>query len=79
MSARMTFRARFTSLFTARPNAAGDALYGGTSVAQNFKVLYGDFNGDGVVSAADLDCARGEVRFDSGSIPRARIFREALA
>ena len=31
-----------------------NSLYGGTGYNQNYKVLYGDYNGDGVVSAADL-------------------------
>jgi large repetitive protein len=47
-----------TALLGTGPNAiedaAGNELYGGTGFAQNFKVLYGDFNDDGVVSAADM-------------------------
>ena len=35
-------------------DAAGNTLYGGTGFAQNFKVLYGDFNGDGFVTSADM-------------------------
>ena len=35
-------------------DAAGNTLYAGTGFSQNFKVLYGDFNGDGVVSSADM-------------------------
>ncbi len=35
-------------------DAAGNALYDGTGFAQNFKVLYGDFNQDGVVTSADM-------------------------
>jgi Dockerin type I domain len=33
-------------------DAAGNAL--ASPFAQSFKVLYGDFNGDGVVSSADM-------------------------
>jgi hypothetical protein len=47
-----------TALLGTGPNAiedaAGNELNGGTGFAQNFKVLYGDFNDDGVVSAADM-------------------------
>ncbi len=47
-----------TALLGTGPNAiedaAGNELYGGTGFAQNFNVLYGDFNDDGVVSAADM-------------------------
>ena len=47
-----------TALLGTGPNAiedvAGNELYAGAGFAQNFKVLYGDFNGDGVVSAADM-------------------------
>jgi len=47
-----------TALLGTGPNAiedaAGNELYGGTGFAQSFKVLYGDFNGDGVVSAGDM-------------------------
>jgi hypothetical protein len=32
----------------------GVALNGGTNFNQNFKVLWGDFNDDGVVNAQDL-------------------------
>lgn len=35
-------------------DVAGNALYDGTGFAQNFKVLYGDFNQDGVVTSADM-------------------------
>ena len=35
-------------------DAAGNELYGGAGFAQNFKVLYGDFNGDGTVTSADM-------------------------
>ena len=33
---------------------AGNPLYSGAGYAQNFNVLYGDFNGDGVVTSADM-------------------------
>jgi hypothetical protein len=35
-------------------DAAGNALNSGAGFTQNFKVLEGNFNGDGVVSAADM-------------------------
>jgi hypothetical protein len=35
-------------------DAAGNALSGGNGFSQTIKVLYGDFNDDGVVSSADL-------------------------
>jgi hypothetical protein len=35
-------------------DAAGNALNGGTDVSQNVKLLWGDFNDDGVVNASDL-------------------------
>ncbi|MHB1560624.1 MAG: beta strand repeat-containing protein, partial [Isosphaeraceae bacterium] len=35
-------------------DAAGNPLAGGTGFAQAFRVLYGDVNGDGVVSSADM-------------------------
>jgi hypothetical protein len=35
-------------------DAAGNGLAGGSGFSQAFSVLYGDFNGDGVVSAADM-------------------------
>jgi hypothetical protein len=35
-------------------DAVGNALNGGVNVTQTVKVLYGDFNDDGGVSAADL-------------------------
>ena len=35
-------------------DAAGTALAGGAGFAQAFNVLYGDVNGDGVVSSADM-------------------------
>ena len=35
-------------------DAAGNGLAGGSGFSQAFSVLYGDFNGDGVVTAADL-------------------------
>ncbi len=35
-------------------DSAGNPLFSGSGFAQNFKVLYGDFNGDGVVSSADF-------------------------
>jgi uncharacterized repeat protein (TIGR01451 family) len=46
-----------TVLLASGPNAIkdvnGNALNGGTSFNQSFKVLWGDFNDDGVVSASD--------------------------
>ena len=46
-----------TTLLASGPNALKDAngnpLNGGTNFTQNFKVLWGDFNDDGVVSASD--------------------------
>jgi len=46
-----------TMLVASGPNALKDAngnpLNGGTNFTQNFKVLWGDFNDDGVVSASD--------------------------
>ena len=54
----LTLGSLATALLGTGPNAiedvAGNELYGGTGFAQSFKVLYGDFNGDGVVSAADM-------------------------
>jgi hypothetical protein len=38
-------------------DAAGNALNAGTNYTQNFKVLLGDVNGDGVVDSADLALA----------------------
>ena len=35
-------------------DAAGNALGGGTGFSQNLKLLYGDFNDDGVVNSQDL-------------------------
>jgi hypothetical protein len=35
-------------------DAAGTPLGGGSGFSQNLKVLWGDFNDDGFVSAADL-------------------------
>jgi len=35
-------------------DAAGNGLAGGSGFSQAFSVLYGDFNGDGAVTAADL-------------------------
>ena len=35
-------------------DAAGNGLSGGAGFTQGFSVLYGDFNGDGVVNAADM-------------------------
>jgi hypothetical protein len=47
-----------TSLSGSGPNAlkdaAGNPLYAGVGFGKNFKVLYGDFNDDGVVTAADM-------------------------
>jgi len=47
-----------TTLAGSGPNAikdaAGNALSGGAGFSQSFSVLYGDFNGDGVVNASDL-------------------------
>lgn len=46
-----------TTLLATGPNAIkdvnGNALSGGAGFVQNFKVLWGDFNDDGVVSASD--------------------------
>jgi hypothetical protein len=39
-------------------DAAGNTLNGGTSYLQSFKVLMGDFNGDGQVDAADLQSVK---------------------
>ena len=35
-------------------DAAGNELYAGAGFAQNFNVLYGDFDGDGVVTTSDM-------------------------
>ena len=35
-------------------DAAGNPLLGGSNFAESFKVLYGDFNDDGVVSSTDM-------------------------
>jgi 2-phospho-L-lactate guanylyltransferase (CobY/MobA/RfbA family) len=47
-----------TSLAGSGPNAikdsSGNGLAGGAGFSQAFSVLYGDFNGDGSVTAADL-------------------------
>jgi Bacterial Ig-like domain (group 3)/Dockerin type I domain len=47
-----------TTLLATGPNAikgtSGNAINGGTNFTQNFKVLWGDFNDDGVVDASDL-------------------------
>lgn len=46
-----------TALLASGPNAIkganGNALNGGTNFSENFKVLWGDFNDDGVVNASD--------------------------
>jgi len=47
-----------TTLAGSGPNAlqdgAGNALAGGAGFSQNLKILYGDFNDDGVVNSQDL-------------------------
>jgi len=35
-------------------DAAGNTLAAGAGFSDTFRVLYGDFNGDGVVSSADM-------------------------
>jgi hypothetical protein len=35
-------------------DAGGNGLYGGTGFTQSIRILWGDFNDDGVVNAADL-------------------------
>jgi photosystem II stability/assembly factor-like uncharacterized protein len=42
-------------------DAAGNGLGGGTGFAQNFNVLYGDFNGDGFVSSADMTAVNNAI------------------
>jgi len=42
-------------------DANGTYLGNGTAFTQNFSVLYGDYNGDGVVSAADLVLVNGQI------------------
>ncbi len=42
-------------------DAAGNALAGGAGFTQNLKVLYGDFNDDGVVNSADMAAVQAAV------------------
>ncbi|HMP17790.1 MAG TPA: dockerin type I repeat-containing protein, partial [Gemmatales bacterium] len=47
---------------------AGNALGGGSNFSQNFNVLYGDVNGDGVVSAADAVFVRNLIQVSGYNI-----------